>query len=734
MAIGEQVPVQLITGRYPGVQDRSRAAGLLYGTTIFLSAFLLFLVQPVIGKIILPWFGGSAGVWAACLLYFQVSLLVGYAYAHGLRQLLPVKVQVRVHLLLLAGSIALLPILPSPQWRQPGHLDPAIRILALLATTIGLPYLLVCSTSPLLQAWYAALKPGSSPYRLYALSNLGSMLGLLAFPWLIEPHLTSRAQAWDWSGAYIAFAVLCGVAGWYAGRKQDANVQQPAATRVKESQNSGQTADTSAKPRFRTQLLWVALAACGSALMMSVTNYLSQNLAPIPLLWILPLGLYLLSFVLCFDTDVIYQRWLWIPAMLAGLGFMVWTMYYNGGTTNLKLGIPYMLGGLFLCCMVCHGELARHKPAPRFLTYFYLLVSAGGVLGGFFVAIVAPRIFRTYLELPVWMVLCTLLVWGMVWKATSEQHWIVRVLLRGALGGFAVVMAAYMAIHQHRSDARFYLQVRNFYGALQVRDIETGDDDGRVRSLQHGTIEHGAQLLDPKDRHEPTLYYVRSSGVGMALRYEEAHPRIRVGAIGLGAGVLASYCRIGDEYQFYEINPAVVKIANNEFTFLRDCHGKAQVFLGDARLTLERQPAQGFDVLAVDAFSGDAIPIHLITREAFIEYFRHLNRDGILAIHVSNKYLDLVPVVERIAADLHKSAIAVYDTGTGSYPSESDWVLVATNPAIFDDRMFEADTVEPAEVDAKVALWTDDFSNVLQILDLSRRDDSGSDDDEEDQP
>lgn len=732
MAIGEQVPVQVITGRDQGVQDRSRAAGLLYGATIFLSAFLLFLVQPVIGKIILPWFGGSAGVWAACLLYFQASLLVGYAYAHGLRRLLPVRVQVRVHLLLLAISIALLPILPSPQWRQPGHLDPAIRILALLATTIGLPYLLVCSTSPLLQAWYAALKPGSSPYRLYALSNLGSMLGLLAFPLLVEPHLTSRTQAWDWSGAYIAFAVLCGVAGWYASRKQVANLQQPAGETVKESQNSSQTADYGAKPRFGTQLLWVTLAACGSALMMSVTSYLSQNLAPIPLLWILPLGLYLLSFVLCFDADVIYQRWIWIPAMLAGLGFMVWTMYYNGGTTNLKLGIPYMLGGLFLCCMVCHGELARHKPAPRFLTYFYLLVSAGGVLGGFFVAIIAPRIFRTYLELPVWMLLCTLLVWGMVWKAISEQHWIVRVLLRGGLGGFAVVMAAYMAIHQHRSDARFYLQVRNFYGALQVRDMETGDDDGRVRSLQHGTIEHGAQLLDPKDRHEPTLYYVRSSGVGMALRYEEAHSGIRVGAIGLGAGVLASYCRIGDEYQFYEINPAVVKIANNEFTFLRDCHGKAQVFLGDARLTLESQPAQDFDVLAVDAFSGDAIPIHLITREAFIEYFRHLKRNGILAIHVSNKYLDLVPIVERIAADLHKTSIAVYDTGTGSYPSESDWVLVATNPQIFDDRMFEADTVEPAGVDPKAALWTDDFSNVLQILDLSRKDEG--DDEEEDQP
>jgi hypothetical protein len=725
MSIGEQVAVETLTVESTEARGRLRAAGFLYGATIFLSAFLLFLVQPIVGKIILPWFGGSAGVWAACLLYFQASLLVGYAYAHGLRRYLPVRMQIRIHLLLLAASIALLPILPSPEWRHGGPADPAIRILALLASTIGLPYLLICSTSPLLQAWYSAVKPDSSPYRLYALSNLGSMLGLLCFPLLVEPHLTSRAQAWDWSGAYIVFVILCGLAGWYAGGKEKAEVLEGNRTEERKSRAG------IAKPNFGIQLLWIALAACGSALMMAVTNYLSQNVAPIPLLWILPLGLYLLSFVLCFDTDRIYQRWIWIPAMLLGLAAMVWTMFYNGGTTNLKLAIPLMLAGLFSCCMMCHGELARHKPAPRFLTYFYLLTSAGGVLGGFFVAIVAPRIFKTYVELPLWMLICALLAWGIVWNRVTDRHWILRVLLRAGIGGFAVVMTAYMVIHKHRSDERFYLQVRNFYGTLQVRDMETGDEDGRVRTLQHGIIEHGAQLLDPGQRQEPTLYYLRSSGVGMAIRYMEGRSRVRVGAIGLGAGVLASYCRIGDFFEFYDINPAVVKIANTEFTFLRDCHGKADVLLGDARLTLESQPSQQFDVLAVDAFSGDAIPIHLITREAFIEYFRHLKRDGILAIHVSNKYLDLIPVVARIAADLHKTAIAVYDTGTGSYPGESDWVLVATKPEIFDDPMFEADSVEPVEINPKVALWTDDFSNVLQIMNLSQVKDE---DDQEDEP
>jgi SAM-dependent methyltransferase len=737
MSLGQQVSIERPTIQAT-VEQGFSAAPLLYGATIFLSAFLLFLVQPIIGKIILPWFGGSAGVWAACLLFFQACLLAGYAYAHGLRRLLPLRMQVRVHVLLLAGSLAVLPILPSAEWRHPGSFDPALRILALLASTIGLPYLLICSTSPLLQAWYAAIRPGSSPYRFYALSNLGSMLGLICFPWLVEPHLTSRVQAWDWSGAYIGFALLCALAGWYGNQKQDLQHRGKEGAEGREEVESGDSQSKLSgvrKPNFAMQLLWIAFAACGAALMMAVTNHLSQNVAPIPLLWILPLGLYLFTFVLCFDTDKIYQRWIWIPAMLLGLSAMTWAMYYHGGTTNLRFSIPAMLFGMFSCCMVCHGELARHKPAPRYLTYFYLLTSAGGVLGGFFVAIIAPHIFRTYMELPLAMIFCVVLAWAMVWRRIEEHQWILRVLTRSAVGAFIVVLAAFIFINKDRADRKFYLQVRNFYGMLQLRDMETGDEDGRVRTLQHGIIEHGAQLLDPAMRHEPTLYYVKSSGVGMALQYEELRGRVRVGAIGLGAGVLASYCRIGDYFEFYEINPAVVKIANSEFTFLRDCHGQAEVRLGDARLTLEGQPAQEFDVLVVDAFSGDAIPIHLITREAVIEYFRHLKPGGILAIHVSNKYLDLVPVVARIVEDLHKGAIAVYDSpGIGSYPSESDWVLVATKPEIFDDKIFDVDTVQSVEVDSKVAMWTDDFSNILQILDLGRakneKDDEVDDDDE----
>lgn len=707
---------QQITGaslREEEASTRSPVAPWLFGAAIFLGAFLLFLVQPILGKIVLPWFGGGAGVWAACLLYFQASLLAGYAYAHAIRRYLSPTRQMQVHILLLAASIFLLPILPSPAWRHPGNVDPAIRILGLLAATIGVPYLLVSSTSPLLQAWYAAIRPGASAYRLYALSNLGSLLGLICFPAIVEPRLTSHTQAWSWSAAYAGFALLCvsvAVYAWKHGLEND-----PAA------QASARRAAFVAKQSFAVQVLWVLLAACGAALMMASTSYLTQNFAPIPLLWVLPLGLYLFSFVLCFEMERAYQRLLWIPTMLTGLGAMAFVMFYHGGTTNLKLSIPAMLAGLFCCCMVCHGELARHKPETRFLTYFYLLTSTGGVLGGFFVAIVAPRLFNTYLELPLGMLVCALLAFVIVWKETVKRGWMAKAGARLTLLTFAVALGCYMGIHKHRVDSHYYLQVRNFYGVLQVEDLETGNEDGRVRSLLHGIIEHGAQLLDPTFGHEPTLYYIRSSGVGLAMQFLKARGPMRVGAIGLGAGVLASYCRIGDVYRFYEINPQVIKIANSEFSFLHDCHGKLDVLLGDARLTLESQPPQDFNLLVVDAFSGDAIPVHLLTREAFVEYFRHLDRNGILAIHVSNKYLNLVPIVAGIAQDLNKTAIGVFDPAVeGHDPAASDWVLVTGNPKIFDDHIFDADSVEDLSPDAKIRLWTDDYSNVLQILDLSR--------------
>src|SRR6267142_332382 len=720
------------TTQNPAVLEKPAAAseslgGWLCGTTIFISACLLFLVQPILGKIVLPWFGGSAGVWAACLVYFQASLLVGYAYAHALRHWLTPKQQAIVHILLLAVSLAFLPILPSPIWRQPGHADPAFRILGLLVSTVGLPCVLISATSPLLQAWYADLRPKASVYRLYALSNVGSMIGLLSFPLLVEPRWSSSIQARDWSWGYGAFALICVITAGYTAWR----TSQSAQTRTE----SDVPADAGDAPPVSAWIAVAVLAACGSALLLAVTNHLSQNVAPIPLLWILPLMLYLLTFVLCFETERVYQRLLWIPLMMIGLGAMAWVKFVDAGNATIRIAVPIYLAGLFVCCMVCHGELSKRKPPARFLTWYFLLVSAGGVVGGFFVAIVAPHIFDTYAELPLLMVFCAALTAVMIWRPSGALKLVPQWLARVALLVFVVALGSYLFVKENKAKAEDHLWVRNFYGALRVQD-ESMDpaEDGTVqkaRSLLHGTIEHGAQMLDPRFRDEPTSYYVRTSGLGLAEEFTETRVHKRVGIIGLGAGVGASYCRPEDFYRYYEINPQVEPISRGQFTFLNDCQRDLRVLLGDARLTLESQPPQNYDILAVDAFSGDAIPVHLMTREAFVEYFRHLKSAGILAIHVSNRYLDLVPVVARIAESLDKRAVTVEDSGNDGWdPAASTWVLLSSTPSVFDDKVFEGDNITLAETNPKVRLWTDDYSNLLQVMDFGK--DSGKEDDDKD--
>ncbi|HMK65035.1 MAG TPA: fused MFS/spermidine synthase, partial [Thermodesulfobacteriota bacterium] len=644
----------------------------LFGLTVFLAAFLLFLVQPILGKMILPWFGGSAGVWAVCLLFFQTSLLAGYAYAHGLRRFLHPRRQFTVHIILLMASFLWLPILPSSDWRHLNHLDPAIRILGLLAGTTGLPYLLISATGPLLQSWFAEFHPGNSAYRFYALSNVGSFLGLICFPLMVEPRLTSTGQAWGWSGVYMVFVMLSAGICWTMGKKK---IALPVPNLI-----SRRAAEHT--PSMTDQGIWIGLAACGSALMMAVTNQLSQNLAPIPLLWILPLGLYLISFVLCFDTAQGYHRKISIPALLMSLGAMAYILF-NDYRNILTVSIPTMLAGLFFGCLVCHGELARRKPDTLFLTKFYLLLSLGGVLGGAFVALAAPVLFKTYAELPICMAACGGIASAIVWKEMDRYPRIRKAGVRAAVSALCLALCVYLAVHKRQEDKRYRLQVRDFYGMLQVRD-EFDPDDGRVRILMHGTIQHGAQLQQRAYHLEPTLYYLRTSGVGMALKYLQGRTQLRVGAIGLGAGVLASYCRAADIFRFYEINPEVVDIAKSQFTFLGNCAGQWDFLLGDARITLEKQEPQHFDLLAVDAFSGDAIPVHLLTREAFGEYFRHLKPDGILAVHVSNMYLDLIPIVAGLAREEGKTAIAVFDDGQeGRFTTRNDWVLISGQPAVF---------------------------------------------------
>jgi hypothetical protein len=677
---------------------------LLYAATIFLSAFLLFEVQPMIGKIILPWFGGSASVWSTCLLFFQASLLAGYLYAHFSTRYLKPRRQALLYMALLAVSIALLPILPSPNWKPASAGDPSGRILLLLTATIGLPYILLSTTSPLLQAWYVAAKPGAIPYRLFALSNLGSLLALFSFPLVVEPLAATHAQAYGWSGIYVLFVLFGAALAW--------NARNHAIPSVASSSGTG-------APRWELHMLWIALAACGSALLLSVTTHLSTNVAPIPLLWVATLGIYLLSFIICFERERVYHRAVFLPLLVAALGAAAYALYYNKGNLTIKWSVPTFLAALFICCMACHGELTRLKPDPKYLTSFYLMIALGGALGGLFVAIGAPHLFDTYAELPISLVACVALVAIVLWIAPGNwpRRWVL-LTTRIAMIVFTVALAIYVGYQKHLDDQRFELSVRNYYGVLRVYDLEENANQTGSRKLIHGTINHGTQLTDPEDRDTPTSYYGPKSGLGRAVRYfDEQKPSIRVGMIGLGAGVTAAYGRHGDYFRFYDINPLDLGIATTWFTFLKDCKADHQVLLGDARLTLEREPSRQFDVLGVDAFSSDAIPVHLLTHEAFSLYFRHLSPNGILAVHVSNRYLALEPVVARNAIDLGKVAIEVKDDGEDEdYLAESDWVLVASDRTPFTNTLFRGSGINPAKPRPGLRPWTDDYSNLIQIL------------------
>jgi hypothetical protein len=686
---------------------------LAYACTIFLSAFLLFAVQPMIGKIILPWFGGSAAVWSTCLLFFQATLLAGYLYAHWSTRWLKPKRQALLHIALLALSLALLPILPSPSWKPSHAGDPSLRILLLLTVTIGLPYILLSTTSPLLQAWYVAAKPGAIPYRLFALSNVGALLALLSYPVLVEPNLTAHGQAYGWSGIYVVFALACAGIAWSSLGASYLPSATPAAT----------PEHSEASPTWTMRVLWTSLSACASALLLAITNHLSQNVAPIPFLWVLPLGVYLLSFILCFEREKVYHRGVFLPLLVIALDGAAYAIYANEGNPSIAWTIPTFVAALFISCMVCNGELARLKPDPRHLTSFYLMIALGGALGGVFVAIVAPHLFHTYLELPLSMVASSALAAIVLW--ISPQKWKGRIpvaAVRIAMFAFTVGLAIHLGYEKHLSDQRFRRSVRNFYGVLRVRDIPENEETTAVRRLIHGTINHGEQLLDAKRRDEPTSYYGPYSGMGRAMGYLQKRGPVRVAVIGLGAGVTASFCRAGDVFRFYEINPLALSIASTWFTFLRDCKADHQVLLGDARLTLEAQSSQQFDLMAIDAFSSDAIPVHLLTREAFALYFRHLKPAGILAVHVSNRYLDLVPVVSRNARDFGKTPVDVSDQDEEEdYFSNSDWVLVSSDAAIFRDRAFKSSSVQPAEYRPNLRPWTDDYSNLFQILKLGSR-------------
>jgi SAM-dependent methyltransferase len=676
---------------------------LLYALTILVSAFLLFQVEPVIAKIILPWFGGSAAVWTVCLLFFQMVLLLGYLYAHAVVRYLKPRAQMALHCVLLLVSLLALPIYPAESLKPSGTADPTLGILLLLALTVGLPYFLLSTTGPLLQAWYARRFKGAMPYRLYALSNAGSMFALISYPVLFEPTFTTHQQSKIWSLAYVAFIALCAVTAYLSGNAPQ--IEMPA------------EAEAAEKPGARQYALWLVLPACASVLLLAITNHLSANVAAIPFLWVLPLSLYLLSFILCFEGSGWYRRNPYLQLTAVALGSMAYALGVDTtGNMPIKWMVLLFSLGLFTCCMVCHGELARLKPHPRYLTHFYLMMSAGGALGGILVGLVAPRVFSNFYELPLGLVACAALI-VIVLKQDTELAWFRRWLQPAPIVAVALTLA--LAVYtglQIRDFAKgSRLLARNFYGALKVKDSGPAIDLDATRSLTHGTINHGEQFLNIARRRWPTTYYGPETGIGIAIKDKARSHAVRIGVIGLGTGTLAAYGRLGDYVRYYEINPLVLRLAHTEFSYLNDCPCKVDVAMGDARLSLEKEAPENFDVLAVDAFSSDSIPVHLLTREAMELYFRHLRPDGILAVHISNRYLDLQPVVAgETKATGHVARLVDTDDDDSTGVFGATWVLVTAPAPGFDPEVLNQ-SVE-VESGKKVRLWTDDYSNLFQIL------------------
>ena len=692
-----------------------------YALTTFLGSFLLFQLQPLIGRYILPWYGGSPAVWTTCMLFFQVVLLAGYGYAH-LVAMLDRRKQGYLHLGLLLVALLFLPIAPSPDlWKPSPDDEPVLKILLLLLANIGVPYLLLSSTAPLVQHWFARSFPGRSPYRLYALSNFASLLALLSYPFLVEPTLTLARQATVWGWGFAAFVLCCGwcamqpIAGLEA-QERAAGPVLAAATPERPLSEGGKAALP-----LLDRAMWLLLSACGSAMLLATTNQLCQEVAVVPFLWVIPLALYLLTFALCYNSELACDRLLW-GLLLVGAIIPACQVLYQGVLVNLGLQVVVYLATLFFCCMVCHGELARSRPDPRHLTAYYLIIATGGALGGSFVALGAPFVFNGFWEYPLALAgscMVILLAWLRNGAFARTPRWLPAILAAGQVA-LMVFTGRYLVTFHSRS----IYSTRNFYGVLRV--IHDDDASGAKLSLMHGRVVHGSQYTNPDRRRLATTYYGPDSAAGLALRL---HPRrfspdsrgrsLRVGIVGLGTGTLATYGKPGDTFRFYEINPEVVRLSDSHFSFRRESAARVEVVTGDARIMLEaelkRHDPQRFDALIVDAFSSDAIPIHLLTRECFAIYRQHLDPDGLLLIHITNRFLDLAPVVRA------QGETAGYRTALINSPADerigvgkADWMVLTRNGEFLDSA--EVRTKMAANSGAAPLLWTDDFAGLWQIL------------------
>ena len=699
---------------------------LPYALTLFLSAFLLFGVQPLAGKYSLPWFGGTPAVWTTCMLFFQTMLLAGYGYAYVSGRWLKPRRQAQVHLGLLAVTGAVLagralltgsPVAPGPEWRPTEGIS-SVRLLAMLGATLGLPFFTLSTSAPLLQSWFSQVRPGVSPYRLYALSNAGSLLALLAYPFFVEPWLGRGVQAWGWAGGFLLFVGGCVVCARDVLRLENA----PGQERPRETDEAG-------APGVGRTLAWLGLSGCASVLLLATTNQLSQDVSAGPFVWVLPLALYLLTFIIAFEREALYSRPFTALLLLGAVG-MVTALRYKGANSSLVAQVLGHCLALFSGALLCNGELYRLRPSPRHLGAFYLWGSVGGVLGGLLVHLVAPRVLSTYMEYPLALGACCLLAALLLLRRAPEQK-LVRTALQVSMS-LLLVLAAGSLGQTLALNKGMLGSWRNFFGVVQVWETDTFTP-GHSYVLRHGVIMHGYQYVDAARRDSPTTYYTPQGGMGLALaeqrRLKEQRgqsPGLRVGVLGLGVGTTAALGHPGDDFRFYEINPDVIALAQGEhgyFSFLHDSPAHVEVKQGDARILLEQElergQAQNFDLLAVDVFSSDAIPIHLLTEEAVAVYRQHLAPGGVLALHISNLHLDLVPIVlaHARASGLHAAEVRTIPTDEDT--TESVWMLLTADVGFTQGATF-ASRGEQVRVlslkDPPEVRWTDDRSSVLQVL------------------
>lgn len=693
----------------------SRGTMFWFAATTLLSAFLVFQVQPVISKCVLPWFGGTPAVWTTCMLFFQLLLFGGYLYAHLLRTLFRPAIQGCIHLGLLCAAAFSLPIEPADSWKPTGLELPTIHLLTMLAAHVGLPYFVLSSTGPLVQAWLSYRDDSARVYRLYALSNAGSLVALLSYPFLVEPVLSVSHQSLTWSLMFCLFVLVQGVVaiGLFRTPRLDLadSLRQSSDRQLQDSHDPRVPKNGSS---WRMRMAWLALPAVASTLLLIVTNHVCQDVAVIPFLWVLPLSLYLLSFIICFDSPQWYQpKWIAAATLIAIL--MIQAKHLLPASLQLIAEAVSYMTMLLGVCLLCHGEVARLKPQSSSLTQYYMLLSAGGAIGGVIVAIACPMLLSTNTELPFALAVVTAFAFLMFfacrgWRA-AEYDWSAAYRLR--YPAILLMVAPLVAMAVAPQDETIASE-RNFFGVLQVIR------DGRGLRLVHGSTIHGMQL-NGELRSEPTTYYGRQSGVGLTIAsLQEKKPELRIGVVGLGCGVLATYGRPTDSFEMIEINPAVVDIANRYFTFMSDSAATISTHLGDGRLVLERMEDEPFDVLVLDAFSSDAIPAHLLTQEAVELYQTRLKSDGVLAIHVSNNHLDLVPLVHRLA---HEQGLESRVVRRGGQPElgtqHSTWMLLtARNHSLWTDpTLRDAEAASKSEL-ADAPLWTDQHHNLVSVLRL----------------